>query len=40
MFYLINFDCFVNGDLSNDIVVGMKEVVNLSFKGGWYGGDI
>lgn len=39
--YLITPDRFVNGDDSNDVVVGMKESkINRSFNGGRHGGDI
>lgn len=39
--YLITPDRFVNGDYSNDIVVGMKESkINRGFDGGRHGGDI
>jgi glycosidase len=38
--YLITPDRFVNGDLSNDNVSGMKEAHNRAFKGGRHGGDI
>lgn len=39
--YLITPDRFVNGDYSNDVVIGMKESkINRSFDGGRHGGDI
>ncbi len=39
--YLITPDRFVNGNYSNDVVIGMKESkINRSFDGGRHGGDI
>ncbi len=38
--YLITPDRFVNGNTSNDNVVGLKEKANRAFKGGRHGGDI
>lgn len=38
--YLITPDRFVNGDVENDNVDGLKEKANRSFKGGRHGGDV
>ena len=38
--YLITPDRFVNGDASNDDVVGMRQKANRADKGGRHGGDI
>ncbi len=38
--YLITPDRFVNGDVENDNVAGLKEKANRSFKGGRHGGDV
>lgn len=38
--YLITPDRFVNGDPSNDNVVGMRQKANRNDKGGRHGGDI